>query len=98
MHEVYEQTKNCDLTTAMPAHRIKLSTVNIAQPDTEVQLSPANEILLRKPHIFLGYYKSPAKTTETIVDGWLHTENVNEINADGFVRITNRMKDIIITA
>jgi long-chain acyl-CoA synthetase len=98
MREVYGQTENCGLATAMPAHRIKLGTVGVARPDTEVRLSPAGEILLRGPHIFLGYYKSPAKTAETVVDDWLHTGDVGEIDADGFVRITDRMKDIIITA
>ena len=98
MREVYGQTENCGLATAMPAHRIKLGTVGVARPDTEVRLSPAGEILLRGPHVFLGYYKSPAKTAETVVDGWLHTGDVGEIDADGFVRITDRMKDIIITA
>jgi long-chain acyl-CoA synthetase len=98
MREVYGQTENCGLATAMPAHRIKLGTVGVARPDTEVRLSPAGEILLKGPHVFLGYYKSPVKTAETVVDGWLHTGDVGEIDADGFVRITDRMKDIIITA
>ena len=98
MREVYGQTENCGLATAMPAGRIKLGTVGVARPGTEVRLSPAGEILLKGPHVFLGYYKSPAKTAETVIDGWLHTGDVGEIDADGFVRITDRMKDIIITA
>jgi long-chain acyl-CoA synthetase len=98
MREVYGQTENCGLATAMPADRIKLGTVGVARADTEVRVSPAGEILLKGPHVFLGYYKSPAKTAETVVDGWLHTGDVGEIDADGFVRITDRMKDIIITA
>jgi long-chain acyl-CoA synthetase len=98
MREVYGQTENCGLATAMPAHRTKLGTVGVARPDTEVKLSPAGEILLRGPHVFLGYYKNPQKTAETIVDGWLHTGDVGVIDEEGFVRITDRMKDIIITA
>jgi long-chain acyl-CoA synthetase len=98
MREVYGQTENCGLATAMPAGRIKLGTVGVARPGTEVRLSPAGEILLKGPHVFLGYYKSPARTAETVIDGWLHTGDVGEIDADGFVRITDRMKDIIITA
>ena len=98
MREVYGQTENCGLATAMPVDRIKLGTVGVARSETEVRLSPAGEILLKGPHVFLGYYKSPARTAETVVDGWLHTGDVGEIDADGFVRITDRMKDIIITA
>ena len=98
MREVYGQTENCGLATAMPADRIRLGTVGIARPGTEVRLSPAGEILLRGPHVFLGYYKNPAKTAETVVDGWLHTGDVGTLDADGFLTITDRMKDIIITA
>jgi long-chain acyl-CoA synthetase len=98
MVEVYGQTENTGLATAMPPDRIKLGTVGVARPGTEVRLSPEGEILLRGPHVFLGYYGKPEKTAETVVDGWLHTGDVGVIDADGFVRITDRMKDIIITA
>jgi long-chain acyl-CoA synthetase len=98
MREVYGQTENCGLATAMPADRIKLGTVGVARPETEVRVSAQGEILLRGPHVFLGYYKNPQKTAETVVDGWLHTGDVGLVDAQGFVTITDRMKDIIITA
>jgi len=98
MREVYGQTENCGLATGMPVDRIKLGTVGIARPDTEVRVSPAGEILLKGPHVFLGYFKNPGKTAETITDGWLHTGDVGFIDGDGFLTITDRMKDIIITA
>src|SRR5262245_6380503 len=98
MREVYGQTENCGLATAMPADRIRLGTVGVARPDTEVRMSPEGEILLKGPHVFLGYLNNPAKTTATIVDGWLYTGDVGVMDTDGFVRITDRMKDIIITA
>ena len=98
MIEVYGQTENTGLATAMPPDRTKLGSVGIARPGTEVCLSPDGEILLRGPHVFLGYYRKPEKTADTVVDGWLHTGDVGTIDADGFVHITDRMKDIIITA
>jgi long-chain acyl-CoA synthetase len=98
MLEVYGQTENTGLATAMPPDHMKLGTVGVARPGTDVRLSPEGEILLRGPHVFLGYYRKPEKTAETVVDGWLHTGDVGTIDAEGFVRITDRMKDIIITA
>ncbi|HYC65381.1 MAG TPA: long-chain fatty acid--CoA ligase [Reyranellaceae bacterium] len=97
MREVYGQTENTGLATGMP-NRIKLGTVGVAAPRTEVKLSPEGEILLRGPHVFMGYYKQPEKTAETLKDGWLHTGDVGTIDNEGYVRITDRMKDIIITA
>jgi long-chain acyl-CoA synthetase len=98
MREVYGQTENCGLATAMPAGRVKLGTVGVARPDTEVRIAPDGEILLRGPHVFIGYYGQPDKTAETIVDGWLHTGDVGTLDADGFLKITDRKRDIIITA
>jgi long-chain acyl-CoA synthetase len=98
MREVYGQTENCGLATAMPSDRIKLGSVGVARPDTEVRVARDGEILLRGPHVFMGYYKNPERTAQTIVDGWLHTGDVGELDTDGFLRITDRMKDIIITA
>jgi long-chain acyl-CoA synthetase len=98
LREVYGQTENCGLATAMPRNRIKLGTVGPPRPDTELQISRDGEILLKGPHVFMGYYKNPQKTAETMVDGWLHTGDIGEIDEDGFLRITDRMKDIIITA
>jgi long-chain acyl-CoA synthetase len=98
LREVYGQTENSGLATAMPVQRIKLGTVGVARPDTEVRISPEGEILLRGPHVFLGYYRNPEKTGQTVVDGWLHTGDVGVLDEDGFLTITDRMKDIIITA
>ncbi len=97
MREVYGQTENCGLATGMP-DRIKLGTVGITAPRTETKISPEGEILLKGPHIFMGYLNQPEKTAETLRDGWLHTGDVGYIDNEGYLKITDRMKDIIITA
>ncbi len=98
MFEVYGQTENAGLATANWPGQVKIGSIGRACPGTEVKLSPHGEILLRGPHIFAGYLNKPEKTAEVLRDGWLHTGDVGEIDAAGFVRITDRMKDIIITA
>ena len=98
MYEVYGQTENAGLATANYPGRAKIGTIGIAAPGTEVKLSPNGEILLRGPHVFRGYLNKPDKTAEALRDGWLHTGDVGVVDQDGFVRITDRMKDIIITA
>jgi len=98
MYEVYGQTENCGVTTSNMPDKIKLGSIGVATPNTEVKISDEGEILLKGPHVFMGYLNQPEKTAETIVDGWLHTGDVGEIDNQGFVKITDRMKDIIITA
>jgi len=98
LREVYGQTENCGLATGVPRDHIKLGTVGLPRPDTELRISPDGEILLKGPHVFMGYYNNPQKTRETVVDGWLHTGDIGELDEDGFLKITDRMKDIIITA
>jgi long-chain acyl-CoA synthetase len=97
MREVYGQTENCGLATGMP-NRIKLGTVGVTAPNTESKISPEGEILLKGPHVFMGYLNQPEKTAETLRDGWLHTGDVGMVDNEGYIRITDRMKDIIITA
>jgi long-chain acyl-CoA synthetase len=99
MFEVYGQTENCGLATAMPADGIKLGTVGKAVPYGEIRISPAGEILIKGDFVFMGYLNQPEKTAETVDrDGWLHTGDVGAIDDEGYLKITDRMKDIIITA
>lgn len=98
MREVYGQTENVGLATAPPDGEVKLGMIGKAIPNTEVMISPEGEILLRGPHVFMGYLNNPEKTAETIRDGWLHTGDVGVADNEGWYRITDRMKDIIITA
>ncbi len=99
MREVYGQTENCGVATVMPPERMKLGSVGKAAPWGEVMISPEGEILIRGDFLFMGYLNQPEKSAETIdAKGWLHTGDVGSIDNEGFIKITDRMKDIIITA
>jgi long-chain acyl-CoA synthetase len=99
MREVYGQTENCGVATLMPMDRIKLGSVGTAVPWGEVMICPRGEILIKGDFLFMGYLNQPEKTAETIdANGWLHTGDVGAIDNEGFVKITDRMRDIIITS
>ena len=100
MLEVWGMTESCGASTGVPAGRMKPGSIGPAASYNEVRLDPATgEILVRGTNVFMGYLNQPEKTAETIdADGWLHTGDVGLVDADGFFRITDRMKDIIITA
>jgi long-chain acyl-CoA synthetase len=98
MYELYGQTENTGVATANTTGRNKVGSVGRPEPGTEVRISAEGEILLRGPHVFLGYLNQPERSAETLRDGWLHTGDVGTVDTDGFLRITDRLKDIIITA
>ena len=100
MLEVWGMTETCGAATGVPASRIKPGSIGPAASYNEVRVDPATgEIQVRGPNVFKGYLNQPEKTAETIsADGWLHTGDVGVVDADGYLRITDRMKDIIITA
>jgi long-chain acyl-CoA synthetase len=100
MVEVWGMSESCGASTYMPATRIKPGSIGVACPWNEVRLDPATgEILVRGRNVFMGYLNQPEKTAETIdAEGWLHTGDVGTVDADGYFKITDRMKDIIITA
>jgi len=78
---------------------IRLGTIGRPQPWAEMKVSAEGEILIRGDNVFMGYLNQPEKTAEVLdADGWLHTGDVGTVDEDGFFRITDRMKDIIITA
>ena len=99
MFEVWGMTETAGISTYMPS-AIRPGSIGIAAPWNEVRIDPATgEILVRGPNVFIGYLNLPDKTAETIdADGWLHTGDVGSVDADGYFKITDRMKDIIITA
>ena len=100
MLEVWGMTETCGASTGVPANWIKPGSIGPAAAFNEVRLDPVtSEILVRGKNVFAGYLNMPEKTAETIdADGWLHTGDVGLVDADGYFRITDRMKDIIITA
>ncbi len=98
VREIYGQTENCGPATAHLGDRIKLRTVGQAIPGCEVTLAEDGEILLRGRNIFQGYFKDPLATEEALRDGWLHTGDVGEMDPEGFLKLTDRKKDLIITA
>jgi long-chain acyl-CoA synthetase len=99
LREVYGQTENCGVATLMPSDGIKLGSVGKSVPWGEVKLSPEGEILIKGDFLFTGYLNQPEKTAEAIdANGWLHTGDVGAMDNQGFVKITDRMKDIIITS
>ena len=98
MVEVWGQTECCGVATVTPIGRIKPGTIGPAAPYNEVKLTEEGEILVRGDNVFMGYLNQPEKTAEALQDGWLHTGDVGTVDADGYFRITDRMKDIIITA
>ncbi len=97
--EVYGQTEDHGPTTINRIDNWKLGTVGYAIPGGEVKLAADGEILYRGPNVCLGYYKNEEATRELIDDeGWLHSGDIGVMDDDGFVTITDRKKDIIITA
>ncbi len=97
--EAYGMTETCGFCTSMPADRIRIGTAGVACAGTEIGLGAENEILVRGPNLFSGYWKLPQASREALdAQGWLHTGDCGEIDADGYLGIRDRLKDIIITS
>jgi len=96
--EGYGQTEGTGVTCVSRMGRVKFGTVGPPLTGTEVKIAEDGEILVKSPSVFKGYFKNPEATAETIKDGWLHSGDVGLIDEDGFLKITDRKKDIIVTA
>jgi long-chain acyl-CoA synthetase len=96
--EGYGMTETATAATVNTPEAFKFGSVGKPVPGVEVKIADDGELLLRGPNIFQGYYKNEEATKETLEGGWLHTGDLGSLDEDGFLFITGRKKDIIITA
>ena len=96
--EGYGMTETSTAATTSTPEDFKFGTVGRAFGGCEIKIADDGEVLIKGPNIFQGYYKNEEATEETVVDDWLHTGDIGELDSEGYLKITGRKKDIIITA
>jgi long-chain acyl-CoA synthetase len=96
--EGWGMTETTGVGTVATLEHFKFGTVGRAVPGVELRIADDGEILMQGPNVFREYWGNPEATAETLVDGWLHTGDLGELDDHGFLKITGRKKDIIITA
>jgi long-chain acyl-CoA synthetase len=98
IHEVYGQSEDTGPTTFNRPGATRFGSVGPRIEGIEVEIREDGEIVVRGDNVFMGYYKDEEATKEALVDGWLHSGDLGAFDADGYLSITGRKKDIIITA
>ncbi|MBD1373806.1 long-chain fatty acid--CoA ligase [Hazenella sp. IB182357] len=94
--EAYGMTESSTGILGNPVTNHKPGTVGVPFPGTEIRLMPDNELVARSSSVMMGYYKEPEETAKTIVNGWLHTGDIAEIDEEGYVKIVDRKKNILV--
>jgi len=98
IREIYGQSEDTGPTSFNLIGKTKIGTVGPPLPGLACKIAEDGEILIRGPNVFLGYLKEPEATAECLIDGWLHSGDLGAFDKDGFLTITGRKKEIIITA
>jgi len=98
MIEGYGQTEGTGVTTCTRKENIRIGKVGPPLPGVEVKIAPDGEILVKGSNVFKGYFKNPEATAVTLKEGWLYSGDVGELDEHGSLKITDRKKDLIITA
>ncbi|MCF8046786.1 MAG: AMP-binding protein [Desulfarculaceae bacterium] len=98
LRQVYGQTEDTGPTSIHHGDLIEADNVGPAVPGVQVKIAPDGEILVKGENVFLGYFRNPEATAETLEDGWLHSGDVGELDGRGYLTITDRKKDLIITS
>ncbi len=96
--EGYGQTEGTGVTCVSRADKVKFGTVGPPLKGTKLKIADDGEILVNSPSVFKGYYKDPDSTKESLKDGWLYSGDIGELDEDGYLKITDRKKDIIVTS